>query len=482
MADPPQSVCRVAIVGAGISGLAAAYRLAQARHAGAPVAAFVLDDAARPGGLIQTERVQDFLIEGGPDSFLTEKTEAPSLATELGLGAELIGSNDAARRTYVLHRGGLAPLPDAFSLFVPRRLSKVVFSPLVPLASKLAALRERFLRPPGAAEPRSDEPVSWFVERHFGRGMLDNIAEPLLAAIYGADVERLSVQAALPSFYALERVYGSLTRGVLMNREEHPDRPLFTTLRGGMQNLVDALAGALAEPGENREPRLLSGRRAARLERRQSGGAKYVLACQSGEMFEADAVICALPAPEAATLVQAVSSALAERLEQIRYTPAVTVSLAYSALSLPSGFGFVVPAKENRRLLACTFVQSKFPARVPPGRALLRCFLGGARDPSVIQMQDQDLISAVKRELRAGLGIDSDPDFFRIYRWPVAMPQYDVGHRDLVREIAEAVGKLPGFFLAGNAYSGVGISDCIRTANTAAERAVEYARARAQIV
>lgn len=465
-------------MGAGITGLTAAYRLARARHSGAPVDPIVIESAERPGGLIQTERVEGFLVEAGPDSFLTEKPEASALINELGLGGNLIGSNDAEKRTYILHRGHLVPLSEAFSLFVPRQL-RALFSPLVTPPSKIAMLRERFLRPRPAAAPELDEPASWFVERHFGRGVLENIAEPLLAAIYGADVDRLSTQSALPSFYALERAYGSLIRGVALNRLQHPRAPLFTTPRGGMQDVINSLAGALNDLHESREQPLVFEERAARIERRNSADGGYRLICERGSVFDADVVISTVPAPETGKLVESLDPGLAESFSEIRYTPAVTVSLAYPKLDLPRGFGFVVPVKESRRLLACTFVHSKFAGRVPRGAAMLRCFLGGARNPGVMQLDDGDLVSLVLRELRSILGVTAPPHFHRCYRHSQAMPQYHVGHGDLVREIEQAAGKLPGFFFAGNAYHGVGISDCIRGANSAAERAVEYARERA---
>lgn len=472
MTGLPQDRCRVAVLGGGITGLAALHRLQQAREAGAPVDGFLIEARPRPGGLILTEQVQDFIVEAGPDSFLTEKPEALALVKELGLAHELIGSNDSTRRTYILRHGRLVPLPEGLTLFVPARVRATIFSPLVPLASKAAILREVFFR----RSARPDESVATFVRRHYGTGMLENIAEPLLAGIFGGDVERLSAQSTLPGIHALEQKYGSLTRGMWTNpKTAGPRPPLFSSLSGGMARLIQALVSRLDVRESPNGTCLKFGERVVEIRNLQPSGPgapRYAIRLESGAEYVADAIIPALPAPELARLVAQAHPGLARRLGQISYTPAVTVAFGYSHQKTPPGFGFLVPRVEKRRVRACTFVHAKFPGRVPPDAALLRCFM----DSSAVQLGDEEIVSAVVEEIQRDLGITTQPDFFRVYRWPAAMPQYEVEHEALLREIREEEGKARGMFLAGNFFSGVGISDCIRSATSAAGRAVQFAK------
>ncbi len=478
---------RVVVVGGGISGLAAAYTLARARQAGAPIEESLIEARERLGGVIRTERVEGFVIEAGPDSFLAEKPEAAAFARELGLGDSLLGSNDSERRTYILHRGRLVPLPDGLMLLVPTRLWPMVTTPLLPLSSKLAMAAEWFTSPPGERQP-ADESVASFVTRHFGAAMLENIADPLLAGVYGGDSGSLSVRSVLPRFWEMEREHGSLTRATLraMRRRREalsngPDvgmgsgsartaaPPLFMTLKEGLEQLTSQLIRQL------QESRIALGRRVLSVERSAEGGKGFVVHCEGGASLETGAVVLALPTHEARRLLAPLSPALATLLGQIPYSSSMTVSLGYDAgtvAQLPPGFGFLVPRKEKRRMLACTFVHGKFKHRAPEGKALLRCFLGGWRDPEVLGLSDDEVVERVRQEIREILGFSAEPLFYRVHRWPSSMAQYVVGHAERVKAIQAEVGKLPGLFLSGNAFSGIGISDCIRTGRTAAEGAI----------
>ncbi len=470
-------------MGGGISGLTAFYALAQARRDGAPVEEFLIEACDRAGGLIRTERAGDFVIEAGPDSFLTEKAAGIALAKELGLGDDLVGSCDEQRRTYILHRNRLVPLPAGLKLFVPQRLGPALTSPLFPFSSCIATLRERFLPVPGN-EREDDEAVASFVRRHFGKGTLENIAAPLVAGIYGGDANQLSARSALPGLYGLQKQYGSLRRGVIKtSRNSEPARPLFTTLRGGMEQLVYGLVrSGSAGPGADR---LRFGQRVTEIRPggkaspplAQVGSGRYIIHCQDGSRFEVDAVILALPAYECARLLGPVDAGLADALSAIPYAPAATVALAYSGCSppAPSGFGFLAPRNSGYRLLACTFVHHKFPSRAPRGSALFRCFYGGVQDAEAARLDDHDLAALAQRELRGILGITTLPAFSRVDRWPLAMPQYVVGHEERIKKISAAMNKHPGLYLAGNAYSGVGISDCVRTAREAVGRVLRFA-------
>jgi len=443
------SVRRIAVLGGGITGLSAAYFLASARRAGAPIEELLIEARDRVGGSIQTERVGGFLIEGGPDSFLTEKPEAAALCRALGLGDSLLGSNDARRRTYILHHGRLVPLPDGLMLLVPTRIWPMLTTPLLPLRGKLAMAAELFTKPLGARDgAANDESVASFVGRHFGDAMTENIADPLLAGVFGGDSAALSIRSVLPRFYEMEQEYG-------------------------MGRMVDTLKQCLDLS------RLFLGQSVRAIEpyERSAASRGYRICCQDGAVHDADAVIMTLPAYQCSRLAAAFDPSLAQSLESIPYSSAMTVSMGYAKNVLEQlrpGFGFLVPRKEERRLLACTFVHGKFNHRAPPGGALLRCFLGGSRDPGALNLSDEDAAELCRRELGHILNLDAEPSFYRIYRWPQSMPQYEVGHSERVDAISRRLQSHPGVFVAGNAYSGIGISDCIRTAKTAAERALSF--------
>jgi len=499
MTTPLPSRKRVAVLGGGITGLAAAYTLACARQSGAPFEELLIEGRDRLGGVIRTERLEGFVIEAGPDSFLAEKPEAAALARELGLADSLIGSNDKQRRTYILHRGRLVPLPDGLMFLVPTRLWPMVTTSLLPLSSKLAMAAELFTTPPAAIRD-SDESVASFVRRHFGDAMLENVADPLLAGVYGGDSGALSVRSVLPRFWEMERKHGSLTRATLRamrqrrkarsnsSGTEQPDSagtgtsprgalPLFMTLKEGLEQLTGKLAQHLDKA------RVHLGRRVARIELAQGrpGGAadkcsrRYEIFCEGGPAFDADAIILAMPTHECSRLLSPLHPTLGGLLGQIPYSSSMTVSLGYAQGTiehLPPGFGYLVPRKENRRMLACTFVHRKFNHRAPEGKALLRCFLGGSRDPEALNLPDEEVVSLVREELKEILNFSFDPLFCRIHRWPASMAQYPVGHAERVRRIRSQLEDLPGIYLAGNAYSGIGISDCIRTGRAAAQSAM----------
>jgi len=492
---------RVAVLGGGITGLAAAYTLARARQAGAPVEELLIEGRDRLGGVIRTERIEGFVIEAGPDSFLAEKPEAAALARELGLGDSLIGSNDGLRRTYILLGGRLVPLPDGLMFLVPTRLWPMMTTPLLPLSSKLAMAAELFAgKPSGNSNRDADESVASFVRRHFGDAMLENVADPLLAGVYGGDSGALSVRSVLPRFWDMERKHGSLTRATLRamrqrrkakgnsNGPTQPDSagtgtaprntlPLFMTLKDGLEQLTAALAQNLDKT------RIHLGRRVSGMELAPGGpggqadrcSQRYEIFCEGGLVFDADAIILAMPTHECSRLLSPLHPTLGGLLGQIPYSSSMTVSLAYAEGTiehLPPGFGYLVPRKEKRRMLACTFVHRKFNHRAPEGKVLLRCFLGGSRDPEALTLPDEEVVSLARRELKEILGFSFQPLFCRIHRWPASMAQYPVGHGGRVNRIQSMLGELPGIHLAGNAYSGIGISDCIRTGRAAAQRAM----------
>lgn len=454
---------RIAIIGGGISGLSAAFYLEQQRQRGAPLEYVLFERTARLGGSLLTERAEGCLVEAGPDSFLSEKPWAADLCRELGIATQLIGSNDAERKTYILVKGRLVPIPDGLMFMVPTRILPVVFSPLFSLGTKLRMAQEWF-HPPRPAG--GDETVAALVERHYGAEMVDRLADPLLSGVYGGEASGLSVRAVLPRFAEMEARNGSLGRGMLAARQrmaasKTPPRPLFTSLKDGMQQLVDALAARLPREAL----RMGSGARELRYE----GGSWSIVADNSAsERF--DSVILATPAPAAGALLAGIKAELAAELDTINYSSSVTVTLGYerTGLRLPPGFGFLVPRSEGKRMLACTFVHSKFPHRAPSDRALIRCFLGGARDEEVLAWTDQQIEGAVRQELRKILWLTARPLFCRIYKWKGAMAQYGVGHLERLERIERWRQQLPGLALAGNGYRGIGVPDCVRSGKEAA--------------
>jgi len=460
----------VAIGGGGIAGLSTAWYLQQQ---GASYT--LLEESGRWGGKLLTERVdgpggRPFLVEGGPDSFIAQKPWAADLAVELGLGERLLGTNDQQRQTYVLNRGRPTPLPDGVLLIVPTKLLPFALSPLI---SPLGKLRMGLDLVIPAKRDGQDETLADFIRRRLGSEALDKIAEPLMSGIYNAEAERQSLLATFPRFRALEEQHGSLTRGMLASRRARSSngavpsstngRPksVFISLKGGIGELVEGLV-----PQLDGDLRLRS--RVAGIERADAG---YALYLQDGGRLEADAVVFATPAFVTARLLADLAPAAAGDLAGIRYVSTGTISLAFRQADLnptATGFGLVVPRSEHRPINAVTWSSVKFDLRAPQGSVLLRAFFGGSRSPQSMDLDDDELLATVRRELQDLLGIDAQPLFHRIYRWQRSNPQYDVGHLDRVAAIETA---LPaGLYVTGSPYRGVGIPDCVKQAQTTARQ------------
>jgi protoporphyrinogen/coproporphyrinogen III oxidase len=472
---------RAAIIGGGIAGLAAAFDLEKARAAGAAVEYALFEARGVLGGSIASEIVSGTVLERGPDSFLTEKPAAAELCRELDLGADLIASNDAARKTYIVVRNRLVPMPDGLMFLVPTKLLPTATTRLFSLKTKLRMGLE-LLHPPRPSG-QTDETVAELVERHFGSEAVDRLADPLLSGIYGGDASQLSARTVLPRLVEMEREYGSLTRGMLAahrrmmrakraanatrGAQASTPRGVFTSLRGGMQQLVDALAARL-DPGSIRLATPVSA-----LEKLPDGW-KLTTGSKT-EIF--DTVIVASPAWAASVLLGDTDPALADELGAIPYSSSITVNLIYDETKLgrlPDGFGFLVPASEGRAMLACTFVHRKFLGRAQEGKAVLRAFLGGMNNEALLAETNESLVAIVRRELASILdstviAAGVEPEHTQVSRWRRAMAQYAVGHQDRIARIAAHVAALPGLHLAGNAYDGIGIPDCIRLGRKAAK-------------
>ena len=452
----PEANPKAIVVGGGISGLSAAYDLTAA---GADCS--ILENQARVGGVIETRIAEGCTLECGPDSFLSAKPAALALIKELGLEGDVIGSNDHQRTTYILKHGALVALPEGVMMIVPTRVTPMVKSPLLSWGTKIRMGLEYFRRP-GESHDRS---VAEFVTDHFGQETLDYLAEPLLSGVYGGDPAQLSVGSVLPRFLQTEAKYGSLVRGVLAGRTgAAPSGPLFRTLKGGLGTLVDALAARVKVCR-------------AEVETIERSGSGFRLRT-GGEWIDADQVIVACPAWSAACLVQGLDERLAELLGSIDYSSSLTVSLIYRAADFDgkrAGFGFLVPKKERQRLAACTFVGTKFSFRVPDDRIVLRCFFGGVGDPAILNESDESVTAIAREELRRILGLTAAPIAQVIARWPRSMAQYTLGHQQRVEEIRARAAAIPGLHLAGNAYDGIGIPDCIQAGRAAAKAALTSA-------
>jgi oxygen-dependent protoporphyrinogen oxidase len=457
-----QRINRILIVGGGVSGLAAAQRLIELGQTNVTL----LEASSRLGGTIHTEYRDDFLIERGPDSFISEKPEGLALAKRLGLESQLIQTNEKYRRSFIVRNGRLRAVPEGFQLLAPSRMWPFLTSDIFSVAAKARIAMDLFL-PRKSTNGSQDESLASFVRRRLGQEALERMAQPMVGGIYTADPETLSLRATLPRFLDMERKHRSLIlamlrQGIAQKSGTSGARySLFLSFDRGMQVLVDALAKIKAEIRLN-----------TRVENLKLDNRIWTITTNTGEQLKADAVCLALPAYVAATLLNDLNANLAAKLKQIKYASTATLNFGYkrSDISHPlAGFGFVVPFIEKRSLIACTFSSVKFSRRAPEGHVLLRAFAGGALQPDIFALDESVMAERVEADLRSLLGISAKPLFTEVAKWERSMPQYEVGHLNRITEIENEAGKLPGLTLAGNAYRGAGIPDCIRSGEVAAE-------------
>jgi protoporphyrinogen/coproporphyrinogen III oxidase len=462
---------KLVVVGGGTTGLAAAHRAVElAREREIPLELTLLEARERLGGTIASERVDGFLVEAGPDSFLSEKPWALALCRRLGVEGRLVRTDDRFRKVFIWYRGRLHPLPDGFQLLAPTAMRPFVTSSLFSLPGKLRMALDLVL-PRGHAD---DESLGAFVRRRLGAEALERVAQPLVAGIYTADPDDLSLAATMPRFLEVEKRDRSIILGLrrALARAPLPGTSgarwsLFVTLADGMEELVTALAGRLPAGAVALKQRVSA------LERAGEG---WRVKTADGGAVDADRVILATESHATARLARYLDPALANLLAEIPYSSAATVSLGYRRADVPhalDGFGFVVPRTEGKALLAGTFSSVKYPGRAPAGHVLIRGFLGGMLNAAVLDEDDAALIARARAELGEALGLTAQPVLTRLHRWPASMPQYRVGHLARVETIERAARALPGLLLAGAAYRGVGIADCVRSGEAAAEAALQ---------
>jgi oxygen-dependent protoporphyrinogen oxidase len=459
MAEPPLRV-DVAIVGAGISGLSAAYEL----HLRG-LTFRLLEKQPKPGGVIVTEHLDGFLLDAGPDSLLVQKPAAPELCRELGISDRLVAT-ERPRTAFVYRGGALHAIPDASILGFPTRLWPLVTSSLFSPSAKLRMAIEVFSRP---RQSGNDESIASFVQRHFGREAVDYIAEPLLAGIHAGDVDQLSIGASFPRLVEAEATHGSIIRAFATRPARNGGDGVFRSLPGGLGELVEAVIS-----------RLPAGtlRCGGLVQRIEPGELMRVYQGEHG-VIDARAVVLALPAWATASLVQPFDEELAGMCCSIPYWSTATVFLAYPAAAVGHrlhGTGFVVPRREGLTITAGTWVSSKWPKRAPEGHVLLRAFLGGARDPQAVERSDAELVSSAERDLGAILHIHARPSLARVYRWHRASPQQEVGHAKRMAEIDRRLARWPRLFITGTGLRGVGIPDCIADGRATARAVAQELR------
>ena len=475
---------RVVIIGGGIAGLSAAHFLQKhSREAENPLHLTILEASSQWGGKITTERVDGFVVEGGPDTFLRTKPWAVALCRELGLEDRLHGTNPEQKKTYVLRHGSLHPLPDGLTMMIPTQFSPMVRTGLLSWPEKVRMGLDFFIPP----QPlNGDESLGEFVSRRLGRAAYENLIEPLMSGIYAGDGDQLSLQATFPYLRDLEIKHGGLVRGALaargLKKKSGEGRPetgdgggeagrrtsVFLTPTTGLAEIVEALVGRL---GEGRADLRLD-TRVERVMPKSGEEPGYNVVLEGGERLEAEGVILATPAYVSGELLSGVDANVARELQGIPYVSTATVSLGFREEDLPrplDGYGYVIPRREGRKALACTWTSTKFPHRAPEGYALLRVFVGRAGQEDQVPWDEAGLLEIAREEVRLTLGITAEPVLERVYIWERAMPQYNLGHPERLKRIEARLGRLPGLSLAGNGYGGIGIPDCIHSGEEAAE-------------
>tara|TARA_B100000686_G_scaffold351303_1_gene449637 strand:- start:1622 stop:3058 length:1437 start_codon:yes stop_codon:yes gene_type:complete len=466
---------KIVIIGGGIAGLAAAFRIQEeVSLRRVPVECVLLEGSDRLGGKIQTERFDDFIIEGGPDSFISQKPAAIDLCKRLGIEDRLIGTNPNQTKTYVYTGRKMRTLPDGLSLLVPTEFFPFFTTPLFSWPGKIRMGMDLFIP---KKKDLSDESLASFVRRRLGEEALQKMAEPMLAGIYASDPEKMSLKSTFPMFFHTEQKYRSLILGMLNRKRQIISTPkragnpytLFMTLRTGLAEMVEAVY--------EKSPNVIfkTGVKVSSVERGEKGGPVWRVVLENGEALCGGSVILAPPAHTTSKLIAGLIPKAAESLNNIVYVSTAAVTLAYRKDKFKhplNGFGFLSPKSEGTNIMACTWTSTKFPQRAPDNYVLLRCYIGGALREELAEQDKESLEEMTKADLKSIMEIDSEPDFVRVFVNRKANVQYHVGHCDRIAQIEKQLKPFPGIYLAGSAYKGIGIPDCISSGTAAAESAL----------
>jgi len=471
---------KIVIIGGGIAGLAAAHRLQEEIANGGSLECVVLEAADQFGGKIATERVDGFVIERGPDSFISQKPAAIELCKKLGLGDRLVGTNQEQTKTYVYTGKKLVTMPDGLSLMIPTKFLPFAFTPLFSWPGKVRMALDLIIP---KKRGNTDESLASFVRRRMGEEALRKMAEPMLAGIYASDPETMSINSTFPMFVQTEKKYRSLIVGMLARKRQqlmqkssppksgnnHQPFSLFMTLKNGLGEMVDAVIEKSPD---------VSFRASAKVKEVTKGtSSAWQVVLEDGEIIDADAVMFATPAKLSADFLKPIAPKVADLLNKIKYVSTATVTLAYKkeGFSHPlNGFGFVVPRTEGRKILACTWTSSKFPHRTPDGYVMLRCFVGGALKENLAEQDAEAIATMVKKELADLMGIHQEPEICKVFHNKKSNVQYLVGHANLIESVQKELQAFDGLFLTGSAYTGIGIPDCIQNGTRTAQAAIEF--------
>lgn len=481
----------VMVIGGGIAGLGAAYKIKRAQDEGHEVKLSLVEKEPRLGGKIITELVKDewggkegdyFIVDGGPDCFLTEKPAAHRIAKLAGVFDQELPTDDSKKKTWILSRGKLHQLPDGVMMFAPTKFTPFATTGLFSFPGKLRMGLDLLIRPKvrwaeGEGAQDHDETLESFVLRRMGRECLERLAEPLVGGVHASDPTRMSLAATFPRLLEMEQRYGSMIGGFLEAsrkaaemRKKYPTAPgakprtFFTSFSAGMQTLTDAMAVGIGTD------RIVSGRPVTSITRSSYG---WSVSFADGSSEDVDAIVIATESWAAEPLVRPIDSAIAEALAAIPSSSSATVSLGFRADEIGidlNAFGVLCPNVEGRLLMAATYSSSKWPGRAPEGKALLRGFVGGPHNQHILQKSDAELIEIVISEMRDILGVKGTPLFSKVYRWEKGMPQYTLGHLQRVESIEQRLAEIPGLAIAGGSYRGVGLPNCIESGERAAAK------------
>lgn len=477
---------KVIIIGGGVAGLGAAYKVRRAAEAGHQVDCVVIEKDGRVGGKLASDIVPDpdggeYVVDGGSDAFVSTKPAVARIARMLGIGEEMVPAREENKKTLIVKGKRLVELPDGIMMFAPTKLLPLATTSLYSWPGKFRMAMDWFIPrkerwAEGETAQQHDETLESFVVRRMGREALDRVAEPLVGGVHASDPSQMSLAATFPNFLEMEQEFGSLIRGFMNERKKReemkkkfPPKPgakpwaFFNTFHRGMQGLPDAMADAVGRD------RIMTGAAVTIIERSGDG---WRVTLETGEVVEGDALIVATEAWAATRLMRDVDAAIADLLGEIPCSSSATVSMAFKSEDCPfdeKWFGILSPLVEDRPLLAVTLSSSKWPDRAPEGRVLLRGFIGGPRNQHLLEATDEELVDTIRQQIIDLLGVRAGavPVFSRVYRWNGGMPQYTIGHLDRVDEIERRSGELAGLALAGGAFRGVGIPNCIESGERA---------------